>query len=103
MAAIAAPKISFETLDMISSSAGGQQDDVSSSARRRLDYIAANSITPSRGAEDCGDYREVAGVATCARQQQNRIAFGHNVPLAMHKKERDPALARQLLADEVIE
>jgi hypothetical protein len=39
MAAIAAPKISFETLDMISSSAGGQQDDALSSLRRRLDYI----------------------------------------------------------------
>jgi hypothetical protein len=63
MAAIAAPKISFEILDMISSSAGGQQDDALSSLRRRLDYIAANSITPSRGASD-GEYREVAGAIT---------------------------------------
>jgi hypothetical protein len=64
MAAIAAPKISFEILDMISSSAGGQQDDALSSLRRRLDYIAANSITPSRGVTDCGEYREVAGAIT---------------------------------------
>jgi hypothetical protein len=64
MAAIAVPKISFETLDMISSSAGGQQDDALSSTRRRFDYIAANSITPSRGAADCGEYREVAGAIT---------------------------------------
>ena len=49
---------------MISSSAGGQQDDALSSLRRRLDYIAANSITPSRGASDCGEYREVAGAIT---------------------------------------
>jgi hypothetical protein len=80
-------------------SAGGQLDDALPFLRRRLDYIAANSITPSRGAADCGDYREVAAVATCARQQQNRIAFGHNVPLATHKKERDPALAAGPLKD----
>jgi hypothetical protein len=92
MALIAAPKISFETLDMISSSADGQQDDALSSARRRLDYVAANSITPSRGAADCGDYREVAGVASARANKQNRIAFGHNVPLAMHKKRKGPGV-----------
>jgi hypothetical protein len=39
-AAIAAPKISFETFAMICSSASPLL-----STRRRLDYIAANSIT----------------------------------------------------------
>jgi hypothetical protein len=38
--------------------------DLLFASRRRLDYIAANSITPSRGAADCGDYREVAGAIT---------------------------------------
>jgi hypothetical protein len=49
------------TLGLISSAAGGQQDDALPSLRRGLDYIAANSITPSRGAADYGEYREVAG------------------------------------------
>jgi hypothetical protein len=51
MAAIAAPKISFETLDVFSSSAGGQQDDALSSLRRRLDYITrafSNNALPER-------------------------------------------------------
>jgi hypothetical protein len=46
-AAIAAPKISFETFAMISSLRVAKQDDALSSTRRRLDYIAANSITLS--------------------------------------------------------
>jgi hypothetical protein len=41
-AAIAAPKISFDTVAMISFSA-----DALLSAHRRLDYIAANSIIVS--------------------------------------------------------
>jgi hypothetical protein len=45
-ATIAAPKISFETFVMIPFSAG-KQDDALFSTRRRLDYIAANSITLS--------------------------------------------------------
>jgi hypothetical protein len=44
-AAIAAPKISFETFAMISSPRVGKQE---LSTRRRLDYIAANSSTLSR-------------------------------------------------------
>jgi hypothetical protein len=43
MAAIAAPKISFETFAMISS----PRVDILFLIRRRLDYIAANSITLS--------------------------------------------------------
>jgi hypothetical protein len=46
-AAIAAPKISFETLGMIPSPRVGEQDDALLLSRRRLDYIAANSITVS--------------------------------------------------------
>jgi hypothetical protein len=44
MAAIAAPKISFETFAMISS----PRVDILFLMRRRLDYIAANSITKWR-------------------------------------------------------
>jgi hypothetical protein len=44
----------------LKSSACMQQDDALSSLRRRLDYIAANSITPLRGAADCGEYRQAA-------------------------------------------
>jgi hypothetical protein len=43
MAAIAAPKINFETFAMISS----PRVDTLFLTRRRLDYIAANSITLS--------------------------------------------------------
>jgi hypothetical protein len=45
-------------------SAGGQQDDALPSLRRRLDYIAANSITPSRGVADRGEYRQAARAAS---------------------------------------
>jgi hypothetical protein len=65
--AIAAPKISFETFAMIAFSA-------TLSTRRRLDYIAANSITlwfiaPQltcawhAGAADRGEYRQAAGAS----------------------------------------
>ena len=66
-AAIAAPKISFETFAMICSSASPLF-----STRRRSDYIAADSITLSYNAEqycaiawrdaaDWGEYRQASG------------------------------------------
>ena len=62
-AAIAAPKINFDTVAMISFSA-----DALLSARRWLDYIILSRFPEHdaelhcmRGAADRGEYREVAG------------------------------------------
>jgi hypothetical protein len=78
MATIAAPKITFER-NMISSFAAGQQGEALSSLRRRLDYIGANSITPSRGATNCGEYREVAGAITSVIASLLSRQCGHSV------------------------
>jgi hypothetical protein len=53
--------------------------DLLFASRRRLDYIGANSITPSRGAADCGEYREVAGAITSVIASPLSRQCGHPV------------------------
>jgi hypothetical protein len=93
MAAIAVPKISFETLDMISSSAGGQQDDVFvilaqkiGLHRRKFHHAFARRSRLRRISRSCGscDVRAPTIEPRCIRSQRT----------ASHaQKKGDPALA----------
>ena len=63
----------------------GKQNDALLSTRRRLDCVAANAITPPRGAADCGEYREVASMSACDPKRTSSAAIRQRREVSKNK------------------